>query len=114
MEISFEGIGQVVATFAKEKGVEAGMAVAMTANDTVGMGAAGDAPCGVVLTAKEDSCAVQVGGFVKVAYTGTAPTVGYGMIGLDGKGGIQTATSGGLTCLIAQVDTDGMTAVIKL
>lgn len=114
MKISFEGIGQIVATFAMASGVEAGMAVAVTADGTVGKGTAGAAPCGVVLAAREDSCAVQVGGFVRVAYTGTAPTVGYGTIGLDGNGGIKTVSTGGLTCLIAQVDTDGKTAVIKL
>ena len=114
MEISFEGIGQVAATFAKEDGVEAGMAVVLTANNAVGMGTDGAAPCGVVLTAKEDSCAVQVGGFAKVTYTGTAPTVGYGMVGVDGNGAIRTVTDGGLNCLIVQVDTDDMTAVIKL
>ncbi len=114
MEISFEGIGQVAATFAVEEGVKAGMAVALTGDGTVGVGSAGTAPCGVVLTAEGESAAVQVGGFVEVAYTGTAPAIGWGMVAVDGAGGIKTVTTGGMSCLIVRVDTDGKTAVIKL
>ena len=52
MEISFAGIGQVAATFAvtqtEEKPLAIGQAVALTAADTVGLGSAGAAPCGVI------------------------------------------------------------------
>ena len=47
MEFSFEGIGQVAATFMVNGDIQTGMAVALTADSTVGLGKAGDAPCGM-------------------------------------------------------------------
>jgi len=114
MEISFEGIGQVAATFAVQDNVEVGMAVAMTGDGTVGLGKAGDAPCGVVLSTKNGMAAVQVSGMACVGYSGTAPTVGWGMIAGDGTGKIKTATANGVTCLVVSVNTADSTAVIKL
>ena len=113
MEISFEGIGQVAATFAAADNIQPGMAVALTGDSTVGLGKAGDAPCGMVLSVKNGMTAVQVSGMAKVGYSGTAPTVGYGTIAGDGTGKIKTATSG-LNCLILSVNTADSTAVIKL
>ncbi|HIT32416.1 MAG TPA: hypothetical protein IAC25_06270 [Candidatus Enterenecus stercoripullorum] len=120
MELSFEGIGQVAATFAtqeaQEEKLSIGQVVTLTAEGTVGLGTAGAAPCGVILALEKDQKAtVQVDGFVQVAYTGdTAPTVGWGSLGVDGNGGVQVASSGGRSCLIVQVDTAAKTAVIKL
>ena len=113
MEISFEGIGQVAATFAAAEGVAAGMAVALTADSTVGMGKAGDAPCGKVLSVKNGMAAVQISGMMQLAYSGTAPTVGMGTVALDGSGKIKTVTSGGMSCMIVSVNTGDSTAVIK-
>ena len=120
MEIYFEGIGQVAATFAAaqtaDKPLAVGHAVALTAADTVGLGTAGAAPCGVILSLEEDGkAAVQVDGFVQVAYSGSAaPAVGWGALGVDGSGGVQAVTTGGRPCLIVSVDTGAKTAVIKL
>ena len=49
MDICFEGIGQITATFRTEGEVQPGMAVALTKEGAVGMGADGALPCGVVL-----------------------------------------------------------------
>ncbi len=49
MDICFEGIGQIAATFRTEGEVQPGMAVALTKEGAVGMGADGALPCGVVL-----------------------------------------------------------------
>lgn len=123
MELSFAGIGQVAATFQTEVQEEEaavklaiGHVVALTAANTVGLGTAGAAPCGVVLALEKDQTAtVQVDGFVKVSYSGTsAPTVGWGSLGVDGSGGVQVASTGGRSMLIVQVDTTAKTAVIKL
>ena len=120
MEISFAGIGQVAATFAvtqtEEKPLSIGHAVALTAADTVGLGSAGAAPCGVILSLdKDDKAAVQVEGFATVAYTGSAaPAVGWTGLAVDGAGGVQAASSGGRSCLVVRVDTAAKTAVIKL
>ena len=113
MEISFEGIGQVAATFMVEGDIQPGMAVAMTGDSTVGMGADGDPICGVALSAKNGMAAVQVGGMVKVGYSGTAPAIGWGTVAGDGAGKIKTAADG-TKCLILSVSTGDSTAVIKL
>ena len=49
MDICFEGIGQIAATFRTDGEVLPGMAVALTKEGAVGMGADGALPCGVVL-----------------------------------------------------------------
>ena len=116
MGISFEGIGQVLATFAVEDGVAEGSVVTMTANGTVGLGSGGSLPCGVLVTMEEDGMgAVQIEGMASVDYSGTAaPEAGYAMLACDGQGGVKTVESGGLTCLVVSVDEDSQTAVIKL
>ena len=114
MEISFEGIGQVAATFAAADDVQPGMAVVLTGDSTVGLGEDGSLPCGTVLSVKNGMAAVQVSGMVKVGYSGTAPAVGWGMITSDGTGKVKAVTSGGGPCLIVSVNTDDSTAVIKI
>ena len=114
MEISFEGIGQVAATFMVEGDIQPGMAVALTADGTVGLGKDGDGICGKVLSTKNGMAAVQISGMAKVGYSGTAPAIGHATVGVDGNGKIKTVTSGGLGCMIVSVNTADRTAVIKL
>ena len=123
MELSFDGIGQVAATFQTEAQeaedtakLSTGHVVALTAANTVGFGTAGAAPCGVVLALEGDqTAAVQVEGFARVSYSGAAaPAVGWTSRGVDGSGGVQTASTGGRNVLVVQVDDAAKTAVIKL
>ena len=91
------------------------MAVTLTDDGTVGLGADGGLPCGVVLGGVRDgAAAVQIGGAVKAAYSGTAPKAGWQGLALDGTGGVRTAATGGLNCLVLAVDEDEGIAVIKL
>lgn len=116
MDICFEGVGQVAATFqVSGEGVQPGMAVTLTDSGTVGLGADGGLPCGVVLGGvRGGAAAVQIGGAAKVGYTGTAPKAGWQQLALDGAGGVKTVTTGGLNCLVLTVDKDGKSAVVKL
>ena len=117
MDICFEGVGQVAATFkADGSTVKPGMAVTVSANGTVAKGAANALPCGVVLGGvREGSAAVQISGVAQVSYSGTtAPAVGWCPLACDGDGGVTKVTTGGLNCLVLAVDTDAKTAVIKL
>ena len=114
MEISFEGIGQVAATFMAEEGVQPGMAAAMTADSTIGVGEAGGALCGVVLGVKNGMAAVQVGGMAQVGWSGTAPAIGMNTLAVDGAGKVKTVSTGGVSCLVVSVNTGDSTAVIKL
>ena len=115
MEFSYEGIGQVVATFAKGTNVQPGMAVSLTSNDTVSVGDDGSALCGVVLAVDGDCCAVQVGGFVQVPVGGAdALLPGVREISVNGKGKIRKAATTGLRCMVVRVDEENGTAIIKL
>ena len=113
MSVSFEGVGQVCATFLGG-GLTEGQVVKMTGNGTVGGCEAEDAFCGVALCCKEDAGTVQVGGFVSVGYSGSAPGVGWKTLAADGKGGVKTAASGGVTCPVVDVDTTMKTLTILL
>ena len=117
MDICFEGVGQVAATFKVDssKAVQPGMAVTLTTGGTVGLGSAGDLPCGVLLGGVRDgAAAVQIGGVAEVGYSGTAPQAGWQMLACDGTGGVKGVTEDGLNCLVLTVDTAAGTAVIKL
>lgn len=113
MSVSFEGVGQVCATFLGG-GLTEGQVVKLTGNGTVGGCKEDDAFLGAAICCKEDACTVQVGGFVSVGYTGTAPGLGWQALAADGKGGVKTADSGGVTCPVVDVDTTAKTVTILL
>lgn len=110
-KISFEDIGNLMATFYADEGVQDSQVVKMTGNGTVGPCAAGDAFCGVAGTPRSGAVGVQVGGFVKVA--ATLP-LSVGKVGLvaDGNGGVKAGD--GITALVVDVDTAENTVVICL
>ena len=110
-KISFEDIGNVMATFYAQEGVQDGQVVKLTGNGTVGTCQAGDTFCGVAGAPRGGAVGVQVGGFVKVA--ATLP-LSVGKVGLvaDGKGGVKAGD--GSTVLVVDVDTVEKTAVICL
>lgn len=128
MSISFEGIGEVTATFLKDGNstVKPGQVVCITGNNTVGLGADGTAPCGVAATVAGDGyVGVQISGMAEVAYSGTtAPTAGWNTLAADGSGGMKAAaasadtqspeSTSGRPYLVVSVDTTAKTAVIKL
>ena len=113
MRISYEGIGQVLATFQVEEGTGQGV-VTLVDYDTVGYGQAGDKPCGVLVCGEKNGMgAVQMEGMVTVGYTGASPSLGYATLTCDGKGGVMEADSG-REFLVVSVDEAACTAVIKL
>ena len=141
MSISFEGIGEVTATFLKDGNstVKPGQVVCITGNNTVGLGADGTVPCGVAATVAGDGyVGVQISGLAEVTYSGTAaPTAGWNTLAADGSGGMKVAADGsggmkvaaastttqssestsgqtGRPYLVVSVDTTAKTAVIKL
>ena len=64
-KISFEGIGQQVATFEAAAGVTAGHVVKMSDNGKVSKCSEGDDFCGVVLNVRGGCAGVQLRGFVR-------------------------------------------------
>ena len=106
--ISFEGIGEVAATFACGEGVKAGQVVKLTGDGTVG-------PCGVALSAGEGFAAVQMGGLIRVAASGGALSEGWNRLLADGSGGVRpdsAETPIGGEYLVVRAESGG--AVIRL
>lgn len=108
-KISFDDIGNVMATFYAHEGVEDGQVVKVTANGTVGPCEQGDAFCGVAGQVRKGAVAVQVGGFMQVNITGQV-SLGRVKLAADGKGGVQTAEDG-VQALVVQVEQDGKAVI---
>ena len=113
MSISYQGIGQVCATFLTMNATE-GHVVKVSSKKTVAKCSDGNDFCGVALHRRPTVCTVQVGGFAEVSYSGTAPAVGWTNLCADGSGGVKVAASGGRAYLVVNVDTAGMKATMKL
>ena len=115
-KVSFEGIGEVAATFLCGDGVEAGDVVKVTANGTVGACAAGEKFAGVALTVDGGHSAVQVEGLAKVKLGEShGVSVGWNHLLADGSGGVKkdsAQTPTGREHLVIAVDSDG--AVVRL
>lgn len=112
-KISFEDIGEVVATFAVEDGVKDGQVVKVTGDGQVGPCSAGDPFCGVALEGRGGFAGVQVKGFAQVKTTG-AVSLGWTKLEADGAGGVQAVESGGREYLVVETDSTALTAVLSL
>ena len=116
MSVSFQGVGQVCATFLGE-GLSAGQAVKMSSRGTVGPCGDGDKFCGVTAHCGDGACSVLVGGFVTVKYSGAVPGVGWAELCADGGGGVRAQgeqDSGGVRCLVVDADTAEKTVTVLL
>jgi len=112
MNIAFDGIGQVCATFLGSNITE-GQMVKLSAPGSVGPCADGDCFCGLALCSRDDACTVQVGGFMTAPYSNTAPSVGRAVLCADGKGGVKSASSG-VTCLVVDSNPTDKTVTFML
>lgn len=108
--LSYEGIGAVVATFEVDEGVKGGQVVKPTGNGQVGPCSADDKFCGVALEPRAGITGVQVKGFMTVTASGLS--VGAATLAADGNGGVKSAASG-VSATVVSVNEDG-TAVICL
>ena len=115
MKVSFEGIDEKVVTFYNNSTspAAAGEVVKISGNGEVSACSAGDRICGVCLAADEDHAAVQMGGYMKLDYSGTAPAAGYATLAADGMGGVKGVSTGGATYLVIDVDSsDAMVGIM--
>ena len=94
MNISIKGYGENTATFVTDGVVCASHVVKLADNLTVSPCDAGDKFVGTAVYVKNEYACVQLDGYVTLAYTGTAPTVGYCALVADGNGGVKTGTAG--------------------
>ncbi len=113
-KVSFEGIGEVNATFYAADGVEAGRAVKLSGEGTVAPCAAGERFCGVAVSVKTGYAAVQVAGFAEVPCADETVAPGWVSLTADGTGGVKKAGTGeaGGEYLVAAVG--GGVAAVKL
>lgn len=114
MAVSFKGIGERVLSFKTASAINAGSLVKMSANGTVAACAENDKFIGVVLSCRNNIAAVQIGGYVKVGYSGTAPTVGYNQLCAKSGTAVEVDAANGRALLVLDVDTTASTAGILL
>lgn len=115
MSISYEGIGQVMATCKAGINTEEGLVVKMRGNDTVTPCSAGERFCGVAGPISEDGyAAVQFKGFVTVPCGDSTVTAGYVALTADGDGGVKAAGSSDQSMTLLVVSVGDGWAVICL
>ncbi|HHU23030.1 MAG TPA: hypothetical protein GXZ52_06425 [Clostridiales bacterium] len=114
MKVSFEGIGETVATFYNSgaSGAEKGAPVKLSANGEVCKCAAGENFAGVAISVNGGFAAVQTAGYVRLPYSGdVAPQVGRQHLVTDGLGGVMV--DAGTADKVSIGDTDYPTGTIS-
>lgn len=111
MSVSIKGYKANAVTLIAAQGLAKGDLVKISANNTAAACAAGNVPCGLCLSTDGSYACVQLEGYMKIKYTGTAPALGNAIITADGNGGIKTAATG-KNVLVVSVDTASTTAEI--
>ena len=112
-KVSFEGVGEVAATFYAEEGVRLGQVVKVSGDSTVAPCGAGERFCGVAASVRGGCAGVQTGGFATVRCADSTVTVGYVSLTADGSGGVRKAGAGdrGQEFLVAADDGAGIITI---
>lgn len=115
MKTAFHGLGQCLATFETDSAAsDRGKVCKMAGGGKIAVAAtAGEGFCGVISDVRGGAAAVQLRGYVEVAYTGTAPSCGWAILAADGAGGVKTAESGH-EFLVVNVDSEAGTVGLWL
>ena len=112
MSISYNGIGHFSVTF-PENGCAEGAVCKLSGDGEAVACNAGDKLFGVVQFVDHGKACVLIEGFVRVAFSGTAPGCGWANLSADGNGGVKV-DSAGKEYLVAEVDATAKTCIIKL
>lgn len=116
MNISFDKIGDLTATFANRDAIR-GEVVTLYASKTVTSGTNGASLIGICTDTENGRATVQLRGFAKVEYTGEAVAMGIRKVVCAGNGKIRLATDEDLEpreVLVAEYDSVAKTATILL
>ena len=113
MNVSFSGFNENSITFICTDDVAAGKAVKISANGTVSACASGDIFCGIATDVRSDCATVQLAGYVRMPFSGTAPALGYTHLACDGNGAV-TASENGRAYLVTDIDTTDNTVGFML
>ena len=111
MSVSLKGYNQNGVTLIAADSLKKGDLVKISANSTAAPCALGNIPCGICINTDGKYACVQLGGYAKVKYSGTAPALGNAVVAADGNGGVKTATTG-MSVLVVSVNTADTTAEI--
>lgn len=109
MKVAFSGLGEQVATFTAPSTVKKRMLVFINMSGNVNPCAADAVFCGVALSVRDGTVAVQLGGYVRMPYTGNAPTVGYCSLAASSNTEVKRVTEGGREYLVLDVNTTDKT-----
>jgi hypothetical protein len=112
MKAAFEEIGSMIVTFAASDG-QAGQVCAMAENATVAPCTDGQVFIGVMEESRAGFAGVRIHGFAEVAYTGSAPGLGYVKLAANGSGGVKVSEAG-REHLVVSVDENAGKAIIEL
>ena len=112
MDVSFNGIGEKLVTFAG-KDVKKGEVVKVSGEGTVAPCEAGDAFDGLAVLADDGFAGVMLRGFADVTYSESEPKVGHNKFSADGKGGVKV-DDGGRDYLTVAVDAANKAATILM
>ena len=110
--VSNKGFNEGLITMYYRSG-EVGSPVTITENNACTEAADGDSLVGILVNSRGEVASVQVMGFAKVNYSGTAPALGVVGVAADGNGGIK-ASANGRKVIVLSVNTDNSTAEIIL
>lgn len=113
MKISFEHIGEVVASFPSQDTLKIGQVCKITDSGEVGICSENDRFCGTVQAMKDHLVALQVRGFTSVAYS-ESMQVGWVKLSADGLGGVKADNTNGAEYLVVQVDSSNKIAAVLL
>ena len=113
-KVSFDGIGEVAATFRADDKVMKGQTVKLDATGKAVPCADNDRFAGVAMTAARDGCAtILIGGCVTAAVSGDGVTCGHMGLVADSQGGVKKdAGSAGGEYLVVAVENGMATFVM--
>lgn len=113
MNVSFSGFNEKSTTFICAQDVTIGSVVKVTENGTVSPCVSGDVFCGVVTDVRSDCATVQLTGYIRMPYSGAAPSLGYTALAADGNGAVSSNENGKIY-LITDIDTTDNTVGFML
>ena len=113
MKVSFEGIGEMVATVEVSGTVATGDMVKLGEDGKVSTCGDSDEFIGMAVTVREGYAGVQIAGMAQVSCD-EGLTCGWKKLAADSKGGIKTAAASGREYLVVAVDSTAKTAVVRL
>lgn len=111
MSVSLKGYKVNAVTFKSDSELKKGDLVKISDNYTVAACATGNVPCGIVLNTDGKYVCVQLEGYAKVKYSGTAPALGMASLAADGADKVKVSATG-RTCMVVAVDTVSASAEI--